>query len=103
MDIMTRTRAKNKTVLELEKDEIFNSWFNSFDRINTQLSYSLRVFCEFTGAYPKDLVNEAREDYINRVPPWELHHVKRIDAVLTSLKNSMTYTVNFSQLIAGAL
>jgi integrase len=97
---MTRTREKNKTVAELENDEVFNMWFNSFDRTNTQLSYrnSLRVFCEFTGAYPKALIDEAREDYINRVPPWELRHVKRIDAFLTYLKTKNGELANHTKL-----
>lgn len=35
---------------------------------------------------PSDLIKEAREDYINRVPPWELRNVRRIEAFLTFLK-----------------
>lgn len=86
--------------MELEKDEIFLLWFNSFDRKNTQLSYlnSLRVFVEFTGTYPKALIDEAREDYINRVPPWELRHVKRIDAFLTYLKTKNGELANHTKL-----
>lgn len=74
---------------KLEKDEAYNKWINEgFDRQNTRLSYryGLRCFCEFTGVHPSDLIKEAREDYLNRVPPWELRHVKRIEAFLAFLK-----------------
>lgn len=100
IDIMTRTREKNKTVLELEKDELFNTWFNSFDRINTQLSYrnSLRCFCEFTKALPSELIQEARQDYINRVAPWELKHVQRIDSFVTYLKTKNGELANHTKL-----
>ncbi len=82
------TRNINPLFDKLEKDEIFNKWFESFDKINTKLSYrnGLRCFCKFTGMMPTDLINEAREDYINRVPPWELRHVKRIEDFLMYLR-----------------
>jgi len=36
--------------------------------------------------HPSDLIKEAQEDYVNRVPPWELRHIKRIESFLTFLK-----------------
>ncbi len=43
-------------------------------------------------------LDEAREDYVNRVPPWELRHVKRIDAFLTFLKTKNGELANHTKL-----
>ncbi len=81
--------SNEESYANIEKDEVYNQWYEAFDRRNTQLTYrhGLKYFCEFTGVQPSDLIKEAREDYLNRVPPWELRHVKRIESFLTFLKN----------------
>ena len=51
--------------------------------------YGLLKYCEYTGKTPSFLINEAREDFINRVPPWELRYVKQIEGLVSSFDGSM--------------
>lgn len=44
----------------------------------------MQKFCEFTKKKPSVLINEARQDYINRVAPWEVRHTKYIEDFVKS-------------------
>jgi integrase len=74
-------------------DKCFEKWQDSIKgKINTQLKYKYGIlkYCEHTGKEPTTLINEAKEDYINRVTPWELRHVNALESFVSSFKNDTT-------------
>ena len=70
-------------------DKTEKEWFDSLKR-STANCYDngLMHFCDFTKMAPEQLLAEAKEDYINKVPPWELRHVKKIENFQDWLRKS---------------
>ena len=70
-------------------DKVEKEWFDSLKR-STANCYDngLMHFCEFTKMTPEQLLAEAKEDYINRVPPWELRYIKKIENFQDWLRKS---------------
>ncbi|TRZ86917.1 MAG: hypothetical protein D4R88_10030 [Methanosarcinales archaeon] len=71
-------------------DKLFVDWKKGL-KPKTASTYGGGVlkFCDYTGKTPSELINEAREDYINRVAPWEIRHVKAIEDFVSSLDGSL--------------
>lgn len=74
--------------MDIENDALCNSWLNTMKK-NTKKSYGygLLEFCRFLNKSPLQLIEEAREDYLARVAPWEVRHVKEIEKFTEFLKN----------------
>lgn len=77
---------------DIVNDKTFLAWHQPLfiSNKNTANGYRLGVihFCLFTKKTPTELIEEAREDYINRVPPWDLRHVKRAEEFITHLQTA---------------
>lgn len=73
-------------------DSTFQAWIEPLQVHNpsTAVTYKMGLirFCEFTEKTPEQLLEEARQDYLNRVPPWELRHIKAIEAFILDLKKT---------------
>jgi integrase len=74
--------------MDITKDMLFRQWQGSLKK-STGSTYKIGVieFCNFTGKTPIQLIEEAREDYINRVAPWDVRHVKAIEGFIEFLKS----------------
>jgi integrase len=98
---MSRSKKILDTFSRLEKDSIYMKWYNeAFDRQNTRLSYryGLRCFCDFLNMQPSELIKEAQDDYLNRVAPWQLSHIKHIEDFIIFLKTKNDHLTNNSKL-----
>lgn len=75
---------------DIVNDKTFVAWHQPLfiSNKNTANGYRLGMihFCNFIKKNPTELIEEAREDYINRVPPWDLRHVKYIEAFITHMQ-----------------
>lgn len=72
----------------VKEDKCFVNWQESLSckpSTAAVYKYGIQRFCEFTGKTPSELVQEAREDYINRVPPWELRHINKFEEFMGML------------------
>lgn len=80
-------KSLNKNVVN---DPMFGVWYQSVMVSNKNTAngyhYGMIHYCNFTEKSPTELIEEARKDYIDRVPPWELRHVKHIEEFITHLK-----------------
>lgn len=89
--------------MDITKDSIFKLWHEALmiHSRNTGKAYQngLEHFCEFTKKTPSELIGEARDDYINKVPPWELHHIKDIEAFINYMKSMNGEVSNNSKLL----
>lgn len=75
---------------ELSKDKHFEAWKKSLSvKAASRYQYGIIAYCEFTKKTCSELIKEAQEDYINRVPPWDLRHIKRIDAFIQDFKDNV--------------
>lgn len=73
---------------ELITDKVFESWIASMGpKSASRYRYGVIDYCKFTKKTCEELIKEAQEDYINRAAPWELRHIKRIDAFIQNFKN----------------
>ncbi len=43
-------------------------------------------FCEYTHKTPAQLIKEAKKDYIEHVPPWELRHLAQLEGFANMMK-----------------
>ena len=76
--------------MEVFEDVKCKEWMNGLKKQTAETyKYGLRNYCEHTKMTPTALIDEAREDYNNRVAPWELRHVKRLEDFIASLDNDM--------------
>lgn len=73
--------------MDITNDPEFISWQKNMKE-NTAETYAagLVEFCEFTGKQPSQLLEEARDDYIARVAPWEVRQGKAIELFTEHLK-----------------
>ncbi len=79
---------------ELGDDEYFIPWIEQgFDRDSTRKTYSygLKLFCDFTGMKPAQLIAEAIEDDTNRVPRSGIRNNKHMKDFLFAIKNKDEY------------
>ena len=75
---------------QIQADKLYGTWINSLKpKTASTYRYGLIRFCEFTDKTPTTLIDEAKEDYINRVAPWEVRHVKAIDAFVASFNGDL--------------
>lgn len=66
--------------MDIKTDSAFLAWQKSLKPSTASAYYyGLKAYCEFTGKPPGQLIEEAREDYIARVSPWEIRHIKAIE------------------------
>jgi integrase len=73
----------------LEGDKLYDLWIKTLSaKTAGKYCYGIFAYCEFTKKSCSELIAEAREDYINRVPPWELRHIKSIDGFIQSFKDN---------------
>lgn len=74
--------------MDITQDKLFRQWQGNLKK---QTAYTYKIglieFCTFTGKTPIQLIEEAREDYINRVVPWDVRHVKAIEEYIELLKS----------------
>lgn len=66
----------------LKDDKCFVNWQESLSSKPSTAAaykYGIQRFCEFTGKSPSQLIEEAREDYLNRAAPWELKHINQFE------------------------
>lgn len=72
-------------------DPTFLEWKESLEQRNKGTAhsyhYGIIYFSKFCKKSPAELLKEAKDDYINRVPPWELRHVKYIEKFASYLLN----------------
>ena len=73
--------------MDIKEDEYFIRWFNSLSK-TTGKTYiaSLRRYCNYLDKTPTELIEEAREDYINPVMPWEYRHINYYEGFINELK-----------------
>ncbi|VVB96415.1 Tyrosine recombinase XerC [uncultured archaeon] len=73
-------------------DSTFQAWIEPLQVHNSSTAVTYKTgllrFCEFTKKTPGQLLEEARQDYLNRVPPWELRHIKAIENFILNLKKT---------------
>jgi integrase/regulator of replication initiation timing len=85
------TKVYNVKGMDITGDESFKVWNEALliHNENTGKLYKIGLehFCEFIKKTPSKLIGEAREDYINRVPPWDLRHIKDIEAFINYMKS----------------
>ena len=75
---------KNK----LKDDKLYGIWIKSLsERTASRYRYGIISYCDYTGKSCTALINEAREDYINRVAPWELRHIREFEGFIQALKS----------------
>ena len=75
---------KNK----LKDDKLYEAWIRSLsERTASRYRYGIIAYCDYTDKSCSELITEAREDYINRVAPWELRHIKELEGFIQSLKD----------------
>jgi len=74
--------------MDITQDMLFKQWQGNLKK-NTGQSYKIGLmeFCDFTKKTPTQLINEAREDYVNRLAPWEVRHIKAIEGYIELLKS----------------
>ncbi len=72
---------------DLKKDKCIGNWFSTM-KTSTATAYRNGVikFCEYTKKTPAQLIDEAKKDYIDRVPPWELKHLAQLEQFTNMLK-----------------
>ena len=70
-------------------DKVEKEWFDSLKK-STAKCYDngLMHFCDFTKMTPEQLLAEAKEDYINKVAPWDVRHIKKIENFQDWLRTS---------------
>jgi integrase len=73
--------------LEESKDKTLNRWLETLKQ-STARPYKegMKRYVEFTGLSPTELIEQARQDYIDRVPPWEIRSVKSVEDFIQHLK-----------------
>lgn len=75
---------KNK----LKDDKVYSAWIKSLsDRTASRYRYGIIAYCDYTEKSCRVLINEAREDYVNRAAPWELRHIKEFEGFIQALKS----------------
>ncbi len=80
-------------------DEKYVSWLNSLKgSTGNSYRYGIIEFCKFTNKTPEHLIEEAREDYNNRVAPWDVGHIKAIEAFTEHIKRDSEYKTNWWRL-----
>lgn len=83
---------------DIINDKTFIAWHQPLyiSNKNTANGYRLGMihFCNFIKKNPTQLIEEAREDYINRVPPWDLRHVKYVETFITHMQINGTLANN---------
>ncbi|VVB86206.1 Tyrosine recombinase XerD [uncultured archaeon] len=68
-------------------DKLYEAWLKSLsEKTASRYRYGLIAYCEHTGKTCSALIKEAHEDYINRVAPWELRHIKAFEGFIQSIK-----------------
>jgi integrase len=74
--------------MDITNDSIFTAWQAGL-KGSTARTYKLGLmeYCKYTDKTPGQLIDEARQDYVNRVAPWELRHVKAIEGFTAFLKS----------------
>ncbi|NJD51823.1 MAG: hypothetical protein FIB07_03045 [Candidatus Methanoperedens sp.] len=72
------------------KDKLYEKWIDSLnERTASRYRYGVIAYCAFTKKSCTELVNEAYEDYENRVAPWKLRHIKSFEEFNQALKNDI--------------
>ena len=81
--------------MDITTDPLYRQWQDSLKN-STAITYrqGLVDYCSFNGKTPTELINEARQDYIDRVVPWDNRPTKAIEGFTGFLKtqNSANYT-----------
>ncbi len=70
-------------------DKLFVDWKKGLKPKTATYGGGVLKFCEYTDKTPSELITEAREDYVNRVAPWEIRHFKAIEDFVSSLDASL--------------
>jgi integrase len=87
-----KSEVKNDKGYELCKDDpVFLEWKEALEQRRTgtahSYQYGIIYFSKFCKRSPAQLLQEAKDDYVNRVPPWELRHIKHIEKFAAYLLN----------------
>ncbi|MFA4956367.1 MAG: site-specific integrase [Candidatus Methanoperedens sp.] len=74
--------------MDIKNDALYNSWLSTMKK-NTKKSYAygLLEYCRFLDKTPVQLIDEARRDYLDRVPPWEVRPVIDLERYTEFLKS----------------
>lgn len=71
----------------LKSDKVYGDWIESLNsRTAATYRYGVLAYCEHTGKSCSQLINEAKEDYINKVTPWEIRHIKQFESFIQHIK-----------------
>lgn len=77
--------APNNKVIN---DKLYVAWIKSLsEKTASRYRYGLIAYCNFTKKTCTKLIKEAQKDYLNRVAPWELRHIKAFEGFIQSIKN----------------
>ncbi len=99
-----KSEVKNDKGYELViNDATFKSWITALEQKKKTTAhsykYGLIYFSKFCNKLPNELLNEAKDDYINKVPPWDLRHVHNIERfatyLLTNQEQSISSKLNY--------
>lgn len=72
------------------KDKLFEMWLESLSpRTAATYRYGVIAYCEYTGKTCSELIKEAQKDYIKKVAPWDLTHIKQFEGFIQKIKNDM--------------
>lgn len=73
---------------KFKDDILYETWIKSLsERTASRYRYGVIAYCDYAGKSCTALINEAREDFINRVAPWELRHIKSFEGFIQNLKD----------------
>lgn len=71
----------------IKEDKLYELWIESQNkRTAATYRYGLIAYCEYTKKTASQLIEEAQQDYINKVNPWELRHVKQFEGFIQKIK-----------------
>ena len=79
-------------------DACFKRWNNTLnERTAHKFRYGILRYCEFTGKMPTALVDEAKQDYVKGVPPWDMRAVTQAEDFMSSIRK-VNGSSNFTKL-----
>lgn len=69
------------------KDKLYETWLESQNtRTAATYRYGVIAYCEYTGKTCSQLIKEAKKDYIKKVAPWDLTHIKQLEGFIQKIK-----------------